>query len=844
MNFAFMKKCQTLLLSIGFLGICNIVLTVDFKEKIKQERSCIKHASIPCDKEFKSAKISGSKRKEYRAAWGNLYSLYLARNASTDPDSPQWEALKRNAFISNPFCQLTPLGQDPELIEDLQICLDFPEPDQYIEIIDCQTNIAHAYEALTVNYLTHMQEYLSSSLFSKLPNDPFYVRYNYATIHLKAALQRLSNVCKITAKEMHPKTYFEGEVQDLGIIVNVINNSNYEFHVTESLTAEYPIAHIRPGLNDVNLYTAALNRDLISHKRAFGPKSLRSKFCFFQFDRSIKSDNDRQPLFTVEIYTGAELIAFLKTLPRKDPNVFNMNGCPTSAEYLANKDDKYLVLIKHATTSNDANNSDQRIQAINLSAFTGPYLLTMQINEEDVTHDHTAKKNNSVAIIQPSFTSVQLISQKSLKVDADIHSTQESNKERLDRSLLPLIILPTFLWDIPAMKMFWMLHATSYISASTDFSNFGHHKFGSAYDYFNDLGYFEEKQKYQFIIDKYNILKCGECLYDAKQYMGCALYETALKTCPDISKIYSAIDEENNIVSNGPHGSNINFSMKFCSDLDQLPNQSFFNQHGFNSTYFVMYNQEPSLNFSPLALKTKETIFAHITKSSKNIYSIALIDKNDSILESKSIALNSSVSNIKIDYLTDLATWRGSMISGDFVPVKIGNSTEFKIVDQVLNQEHELVALPTSPIDKLKVVYTCIIKKYPITNLFFDIYEKFQVNPYYKLHIWQNENSPAFLQSLNEEDWRAGVYIVPTIKNNHNLSMKNPGFLTLIFYKSDKTILGSVSMKTKDHAISTPVYAYNVYSDQFKCMSNVYLSTGILIKYQPLAAADILSNKE
>ncbi len=183
---------------------------------------CTKKAQIPYEQQFKTAALPITQRELYVAIWGNLYAAYLAKSATTTQNSSEWQALKRKAFINNPFCQYTPLGQDPDKVQTLDICLDAPAS---TSVMDCKKNISDAYTALTANHLGQMQKYLSPETFKNFDRISTEVEYNYATIHLNKALGRLSKTCSITIKDQTPVTNFSGDIRDLGIIVNITNNS-------------------------------------------------------------------------------------------------------------------------------------------------------------------------------------------------------------------------------------------------------------------------------------------------------------------------------------------------------------------------------------------------------------------------------------------------------------------------------------------------------------------------------------------------------------------------------------------------------------------------------------------
>lgn len=815
----------------------------------KKITRCAKPAKVPYAAKFKASGLPSNLKTLYGAAWGNLYAAYLAKNASTDQNSNEWLALKRKAFINNPFCQYTPLGQDSAEIQDLDICLDAPSSNQSSNIIDCQKNIASAYAALTSNYLEDMQTYLSPATLPKFKNDPLNIQYNYATTHLYKALDRLSKTCSITVKNEEPVTQFSGSIADLGIIVNITNNSDRLFYVTDQDSSKTPIARIERGLNGVNLYTAALYQAPAKNNQP----SLPPCFAFFEIATATMELANNQPLFTIGIYTGAELIGFLKTLPRKDPAIFEMNGRPTSEEYLANPQDQYMVLIQDPTpTGTPVRKPSQRIQAINLSTLTGPYLLTMQINEITVepSKEHGSAAPNSyqgiTKILQPALTTVQIIKKPTQKTNGTVTSMEQSVStaanntaqtptqapeqtsiaQELDRSLLPLIILPQGLWNIQDMQLLWMLYATSYIGALTDFSCFGPNNFANAFEYFSNLGYFSTDHEYRFIIDKYNLLKTGETLFDASWLMECALYESDKEYCSDIPGIYSAQNSSGQMVANASSFYNTNLQISLVPKLLKKPNQEMFNQTNFNSMYNMPYHQIFTLILSIPTTDLKASAFLDIQEVQPSVYKFTWSNKKNIVLNSQVIRIDFEIKDLLINFLTNLKNWTGTTIN-----LRSNQKASFKInYFSSLDDKHSITATPLLSIDKIETIHTVEFQRYPLSDLYLDLYNTVNVAPYTRFYLFQNSNQPSFLQNLNQQDWENGIYLIPSIKNVHKGSSLNTFTLSVTFYKSDKkTILGTISDN-----ISTlkPILEYSLGSAQFRAtILEMYISTGILLKY-------------
>lgn len=815
---------------------------------------CARPADIPFAQEFKTSNLPADLKEFYAAAWGNLYAGYLARNASTTQNSSEWLALKRQVFINNPFCEYTPLGQNPQQIQTLDICLDAVN-NNYIP--DCKVNIVNSYEALTKNYLAAMQNYLSSADFEKsmqvLPGSDRQateIHKNYATIHLVKALNRLSKICSISVENDQPVTTFSGDIRDLGIIVNITNNSDRSFYITDEYSSKNPIAFLKHGLNGVNLYTAGLYQEPTTQTE----NSLPPCFSFFEVAPASMAPMSNDPLFTIGIYSGAQLINFLKMLPRKDPKIFDMNGCPTSEEYLANPQDQYMVLIQNPTPKTaTTRNLDQRIQAINLSVLTGPYLLTMQINETiDTQINPTTKQPINTKILQPALTTVQVIQKPTQKTTTTATSMQQgisnaassttssestSTPEQaiattLDTSLLPLIILPDYLWSITNLQLFWMLYSTSYVAALTDFSCFGAGNFGNAFEYFDNLGYFSTDNEYRFIIDRYNLLQVGQTLFDASWLLECALYESSLEFCSDIPGIYSAQNSKGQMVANASTFYNTNLQVALTPQLTQKPDQTVFNKINFNEAFNMPYHQIWTLIFSISTADLKTSAFLEIEEVKSKLYKFTWTNKKNETLGSQTIRIDFLTKNLFINFLTDSKNWTGSTINLILNPENSIQNKSFKIIYFSSEENtHSIVATPLLSIDKIETIHTVEFEKYPLSNLYMDLYHTVNVAPYSRFYLFQNNNQSDFLQSITQQDWQNGIYLIPSIEYTQKTSSLNKFTLSVTFYKSDKkTILGTISNSV---STSEPISGYNLGSDQFNAtILEAYITTGMLLKYQ------------
>jgi len=782
-------------------SIKQVAKKVEKKQKVvapkAKKKKCGYTASVPYAKELASLQVSEKEKLHITQIWGSLYTAYLARNAGTQKIAQDWQALKSNAFINNPFCAYTPLQQDPADVAQLKICLDRPAKDQSVSIVHCQDNFDNAYASLSTSYYKTMQSYVDPKTFDHQFEKHTSIKQNYATFHLYKALQRLGQISEILVKDMEPQTKFFGDVRDLGIIVNLQNNTQTPFLVTQSAidgSVIKKIGMIEHGFNPLNLHTVALQEVVQG-----GSKSVDSvyRFDFYPLDPMNQQPLSQEPLFQVGLYSGQQIVELLQSLPHKQENVFEMNGRPTSPQHIANSDDWYMVLTQSLTPKGAlTRNPDQRIQAINISKLDGPYLLNMQINEQQLSKP---TQQGVSKVFQPSIVTAQVIQQPAQGQDA-----------------LPLVLLPQFLWQLPTLQAYWMLFATSYIAAATDFAFWGPNTFGSVFEYFKQLGYFDTKHEYRFIVDRYNILKVGEALYDSSWLVGCVLYETNLNLSNDIPKIYTALNTKSEVVSNSKSGSDINFQVGFKPKNIQDPHVDIFQKYGFNFTYNMPYHQLYTYIFSLPVDDLEESVFAKITKLKPGLYVLTWKNKKGQILDFQNISLSNYVTQVPIQFLNDSEKIETS-VSESVIEDFLQGSIELRMIyDADINK---LNVSEASSIDKLVVIQDVIMNNYPISELSFELYETYQVDPYTDCLLFQDGILPKFLQELVEQDWKDGIYVVPIVENHQNLTEKNPGFLKVVFYKSDKTVLG---VATVPNSIRHPVNGYNLKCREFNQMLDIY----------------------
>lgn len=710
----------------------------------------------------------------------------------------------------------------------------------------------------STNFFTLIENYTTTKNFPSLPNDPeSTIHTNYATTHINKTAARLASISSIDFSTNTPTVQFKGDNRDLGIIVNIQNNSQAQFSISQnSLDGKEStqIGLLTHGLNAVNLHTAALQNPATPTAKGAGtvssnpvkisqtkqasttssiiPGSEQESKTLYYFELQ-ELDANNPTTISLKIMSGTELVTFLRTLPRKPDAVkkdtFEMNGLPTSPEYLANPKDYYLVLIQNPTSSTaQERNPGQRIQAINISKLSGPYLLTMQINPFTIEVPATATtQTQNIDIFQSSINTVLLPKNK--------FATMTN---------FSFLLLPQFVWNLPDMQSLWMLYTSSHIATLTDFKFFGVNTFSNAYEYFTNLGCLSMSNKYTFFIDTYNAIPLSNTLYDTPWLISLGLYETNLDHCSDITKIRSAQDTNAHIVANAAGFYYINFQILSKLNKTLSINQIEFDHLGFNSILSSLASQ--SCNFISNALKKdlKVGIFAELKQIKSYLYQLIWTNKKNEVLNSQYIHFKEKPTNFDITFVNQTTDYVGST-----VPINLSNLTsntpiQFKITYEYTSDsyKHVLLAQPTSAIDKQDEIFVLHFSKYPLTELYLDIYQTYNVKPYTRCFIIKNSILPEPLTSLLEDDWKTGVYFIPTVHNNQKISDSNPGTLTILFYKSDKTYLGQMTTtgqlnNTEETGIREPVSAYNLRSAESNSWIDIYLSTGILFKYDPINPA-------
>jgi len=728
-------------------------------------------AQIPFQKELQTLSLlTPAQKKELTIAWTTLHQMYETQNSTT------------------PATTLTALQAK---------------------------SIAPLF---STNYFTLFAKYLSNPqnfLTIKSPEQK-----NYATMHLVKTMERLASVSQLSFTNNEPKISFSGDNRDFGVIVNIKNNTDSRFSIYQSSLdgkIKTQIGQVVAGINAVNLHTAALQNPQTKNAKTKQPSAYY--FDFYEL-------NAENPTYiSIRMYTGQELIDFLETLPRKDKSSFQLNGLPTGKEYLTHLQDWYMVLIQNPTEKTQPEpNIDQRIQAINISKLSGPYLLKMQINQSSVAITaQSSTTDETLELFQPSLTNALI-----------------PKNQYAQLTQCPFIILPSFLWTMPQIKTLWILNYTTYIAALTQYKIVGVNSFGKAFTYFEQLGFFNITNEHSLFVDLYNRFKPGYNLYNASWLMSAGLYETSLNICTDIPQIYTAQNSFGEVIANGHNFYDFTFLTIFEPQDSQTASEKLLENKDFNAIYSLPKYQLYSSITNARQTDLKKGIFGSLTKIKSNVYKLTYSNKKNKILSSQYLYLDSPVSNIQIIFVNfeQEPNWTGTALPTNLIPQKPGETTHFKVTYEysATNNKHILLTQSTSAIDKQEAILPLYFSKYPIQELYVDVFHKFNVAPYTRCFIIQDGIIPDPLTSLLEQDWKNGIYMIPTIENNDQITPNNPGALTLVFYKYDKTMIGKLTINgqynnTAEKGIKEPVTAYNPHFTETNCISDLYLTTGVLLRY-------------
>jgi hypothetical protein len=671
----------------------------------------------------------------------------------------------------------------------------------------------------TTNFFAQMAQFLDPKTFPTLISDPQgTIHTTYATVHLRAAAQRFAQIASIALDPTthEPSIKFSGDVRDLGIIVNIQNNTDAQFSIAQvDGTTKTQISLIEPGMNGVNLHTAALQNN--------SPASAgTSTSSYFQITQSGAVD---PVTISIKLMKGSDFVQFLRTLYRDEKatkkDTFEMNGLPTSPEYLANPNDWYLILAQNPTP-NTATSRDpqQRIQAINITKFTQPYLLTLQINNEtiEITAATPQTAATTANIYQPSIQTVLLPKNKTLTFEN-----------------FPLLILPQFVWNLPQAQTYWMLQMTAYLATLTNNKLFGTASFGDAFEYFEGLGCFDMENKFCFIIDLYNLLKIGQHLYDANWLIALGLYETNPQHCPDTEQIYCSQNKNGFIIGNDKDCFYLNFQLRLSPPPNRMSKQKLFSQGSFNKVYNEKNFQLWTKIFTIPVHFAKKGILGFLKKIKNYHYHLSWTNKENKLINKSNIYLPDTPNDIETLFITKNKNWQGS-----FIPqINKQIAKYFRIIYQPFPSENKynLISSIASPIDHNKIIHTTYLTKFPISDIYVDLYKTFKSDDFTRCYIIKDNVLPNFLENLPQNSWNNGILLILSIDSTPENPSTYPSLIAT-FYTPNKSVLGKISVKgfykndTSLTGIRNEVQFYTIYSNSFNPLYDLSLSTGLLLKLQ------------
>ncbi|MBP6892594.1 hypothetical protein KBB68_03370 [Candidatus Babeliales bacterium] len=723
------------------------------------------HVIVPYLKELQNAQMSPA----IIAGWQELYEKFLQAN-----DANSSATADSSAVIPG-------LIQDPANLKTL----------------------------LTTNFFNLMAAYLNPATFPKLANDPdSQIHFNYTTTHLRDATIRLGSISSITDVSGTPTVQFKGDCRDMGIIVNIQNNTDAQFSINQTSldgTKTIQIGQLNPGLNEVNLHTAALQTSADATKSTIATTS--------NYFEIVENGTENNWLISIKLMTGSELLASLEPISSTKPDIFLMNGEPTAARYIAKPNNVYLVLTNLPTSINTNTQMNKRIQALDITEFSGPFLMTLQINP---INDTTSQTNSTEPTIinQPSMISVQII-----------NPLLTPNKKTNLKFNLPLFIIPEFLWKTPTntpstLQAYWMIIHTIYLKALSS-TLINKNNFGNSFEYFKTLECFDENKACRIVIDLFSILESGKTLFDAQWIIGSSVYEASKKIIFDIDQINSSQNAEDKIIANSQDAAIINCTCQINNNFFKKKNLN----SNFNNLYQIPYEQFHLFTIPNLNNLNKFIVFADLKKIDDNKTLFTITNKKNTILFKKTLYNITSFNSIEINFITNNKKWSGSTLEFN-KDIESSPSKKFEIQYQKLNKQFSLKALPF--IRKNKKTFQHVIeftKQPPIENLYIEAYEKRNISSYATYNLIKNNNSPSFLQKLTLADWMNGISLISVIKNDKETkSQKN---LIIKFYK-EKKYLGELTFKN----IKKSIKAYNLKSSNFDPAFDIYLTTEIILKYK------------
>ncbi|MBI2344627.1 hypothetical protein HYV10_00980 [Candidatus Dependentiae bacterium] len=361
------------------------------------------------------------------------------------------------------------------------------------------------------------------SFLSKLQRPPAVIvqqklAYNYLQSHIQSAVKRLSTLCsyKISDNENSLNLIEMEDVNvtsyDNGVFVAIQNNTGDNLEVYQGLpTPLNQIGSLVDGNNAHYLHTASLMAGQTAPDQSQMISIIdNSQNIFGNVYIQILSVTQLQAL-----YNAIDTKLASVTINGQSLSSLNYNQIMSGYVVPADTTPQYIV-VTNFNPSIDSNNnlsllnlpSDMnsqaailnsfRIQALNISEFyEQPYLLTLQINKENVgygvTTNYKMDESGNTAfnkdgnpeiegysissgsknsyILYPSITSVNIFSWQNY-----VHSLRNQGQQVLEHySHIPLLMLPKNVLNsgIPGLNVYYIIWLMSYAAAMTECSSNG-----------------------------------------------------------------------------------------------------------------------------------------------------------------------------------------------------------------------------------------------------------------------------------------------------------------------------------------------------------------------------------
>ncbi len=806
---------------------------------------CSQIASVVYGPQLHAVDLPLAQKQNLISLWNSLYLGYLVRQGGSElfersGNSKQtidqyWQDLKNpsSQLSTNPFCMYTALKQDPIEIAASKICIDTSSlQTQPIDIGHCRQNLENMYQACSQyqNVLKDLQAYLASVSDSSWSD----VQKNYVTQHMQKAVARMAATCSIQKKGLSCTPQFTGDIRDMGIIVNIQNNTDTTYALIQTSTDGKQAAQIgtlAPGLNNVNLHTAAMIPVTSTAKN--------KQSAAYHFDIvPMGSASTGQDLFSVKMMSGKELVTLLRSVSNNKKDIFVMNGRQVAKKYAVDEKLDFLVIVqipKNPTAVVDGIPVGQRIQAFCVSPFKNQMLLTMQINQQEITlqsHEQVQSDDAQDESVDTATAQKQMVQQPSFFSSQEIDIFKE-------RSNLPMIILPSFLVKNSTVNLYWILLQTIQVATQTDFSFFDEKCFAKNLSYFNFLGFFDLQQQCRIVLNSHPIYMTPSMVKFKmiSNVQESVTFETHMFTCRDIPILYIDQSENGSMVANDRHSLYFNLNIHCAPVLNEKIID--ISDHGSLGTlYGVPFKNDLICCVSAEVLKAG--VFVTVKKITETSYEFVFADKKNELF-SKVLYFDQRLQYIQNDFLDGNQFWVGSLVASDMFNQTSSMYCSYKLNVVYDNQtrQNKLLSSMVTPIDKIDVVRTINFFEYPLRDLYIDLYRSYQLSEVYHCPVINNASKPGFLQILTQQDWENGVYLVLNIDPKEHCSATEPCSLRVTFYQSDqKTILGSLHIAGKADqsdvsvGISDEIKAYNIGGSSFVTHFDLPLDTAVLLKYK------------